>query len=101
MSNNIQTSFSIKDLENLSGIKAHTIRIWEKRHNLLAPNRSDTNIRTYDIKNLKRLLNIQSNTTVNPKILLLILSFDFKPKISEIKQRTFNKHKLYCMFAFQ
>ncbi len=58
MSNIIQTSFSIKDLENLSGIKAHTIRIWEKRYNLLTPNRSETNIRTYDAQNLKRLLNL-------------------------------------------
>lgn len=58
MRNNIQTSFSIKDLENLSGIKAHTIRIWEKRYKLLAPKRSDTNIRTYDVDNLKRLLNV-------------------------------------------
>ncbi|MEN8927716.1 MAG: MerR family DNA-binding transcriptional regulator, partial [Flavobacteriales bacterium] len=41
----IKTSFSIKDLENLSGVKAHTIRIWEKRYNLLEPERSDSNIR--------------------------------------------------------
>ena len=58
MQNNIQTSFSIKDLENLSGVKAHTIRIWEKRYKLLTPKRSNTNIRTYDIQNLKRLLNL-------------------------------------------
>ncbi len=57
MQNKIKTSFSIKDLENLSGIKAHTIRIWEKRYNLLTPDRSDTNIRLYNINNLKRLLN--------------------------------------------
>lgn len=55
---NVRTEFSIKDLENLSGVKAHTIRIWEKRYNLLAPSRTKTNIRTYDINNLKRLLNI-------------------------------------------
>ncbi|HBY66975.1 MAG TPA: MerR family transcriptional regulator, partial [Flavobacteriaceae bacterium] len=39
----VETKFSIKDLENLSGIKAHTIRIWEKRYNLLEPERTDTN----------------------------------------------------------
>lgn len=50
--------FSIKDLENLSGIKAHTIRIWEKRYNLLSPKRTSTNIRHYDLDNLKKLLNI-------------------------------------------
>ena len=54
----IKTSFSIKDLENLSGIKAHTIRIWEKRYNLLAPERTDTNIRSYTIESLRKLLNI-------------------------------------------
>ncbi len=54
----IKTSFSIKDLENLSGVKAHTIRIWEKRYDLLQPERSGTNIRTYDIENLQKLLNV-------------------------------------------
>jgi DNA-binding transcriptional MerR regulator len=56
--NNVKSNFSIKDLENLSGIKAHTIRIWEKRYNLFHPNRTDTNIRYYDIENLQKLLNI-------------------------------------------
>jgi DNA-binding transcriptional MerR regulator len=50
--------FSIKDLENLSGIKAHTIRIWEKRYNVLEPMRTETNIRSYDLINLQKLLNI-------------------------------------------
>lgn len=54
----IKTSFSIKDLENLSGVKAHTIRIWEKRYELLHPERSNTNIRTYDVANLQKLLNV-------------------------------------------
>lgn len=54
----IKTQFSIKDLENLSGVKAHTIRIWEKRYNLLEPDRTDTNIRKYDLINLKKLLNV-------------------------------------------
>lgn len=56
--NNVKSNFSIKDLENLSGIKAHTIRIWEKRYNLFQPNRTDTNIRCYDIENLQKLLNV-------------------------------------------
>lgn len=55
---NVKTIFSIKDLENLSGIKAHTIRIWEKRYNILEPMRSDTNIRNYDLKSLQKLLNV-------------------------------------------
>nr|WP_315153026.1 MerR family transcriptional regulator [uncultured Flavobacterium sp.] len=56
--NNIKNVFSIKDLENLSGIKAHTIRIWEKRYNVLQPMRTDTNIRLYDLPSLQKLLNI-------------------------------------------
>ena len=56
--NNIKNVFSIKDLENLSGIKAHTIRIWEKRYNVLEPMRTETNIRLYDLSNLQKLLNI-------------------------------------------
>lgn len=51
-------SYSIKDLERLSGIKAHTIRIWEKRYNAIEPQRTETNIRYYDDHALKRLLNI-------------------------------------------
>ncbi|PWH82996.1 MerR family transcriptional regulator [Algibacter marinivivus] len=56
--NNIKVNFSIKDLENLTGIKAHTIRIWEKRYNLLSPNRSETNIRNYSLTSFQKLLNI-------------------------------------------
>jgi DNA-binding transcriptional MerR regulator len=56
--NNIKNVFSIKDLENLSGIKAHTIRIWEKRYAVLEPMRTETNIRLYDLASLQKLLNI-------------------------------------------
>ena len=54
----IKSTFSIKNLENLSGIKAHTLRIWEKRYNLLSPERTDTNIRRYSLDSLRKLLNI-------------------------------------------
>lgn len=74
--NNVKNVFSIKDLENLSGIKAHTIRIWEKRYNILEPMRSDTNIRSYDIKSLQKLLNI-----------VLIHNYGYKiSKISTLSQ---------------
>ena len=68
MINNIKTIFSIKDLENISGIKAHTIRIWEKRYNILEPLRTDTNIRTYDSANLQKLLNVVLLNTYGYKI---------------------------------
>ena len=50
--------FSIRDLEQFSGVKAHTIRMWEKRYDLLSPERTDTNIRTYGIDELKTILTV-------------------------------------------
>lgn len=52
------SSYSIRDLERLSQVKAHTIRIWEKRYGLLRPERSATNIRAYSDDDLRRLLNV-------------------------------------------
>jgi DNA-binding transcriptional MerR regulator len=52
------TNYSIKELERISGVKAHTIRIWEQRYNLLKPHRTETNIRYYSDNDLKKLLNI-------------------------------------------
>lgn len=54
----VKSDFSIKNLENISGIKAHTIRIWEKRYKLLSPERTNTNIRKYSLESLRKLLNI-------------------------------------------
>ncbi|MCK4881094.1 MAG: MerR family transcriptional regulator [Bacteroidales bacterium] len=50
--------YSIKELEKLSGIKAHTIRIWEKRYSLIEPHRTNTNIRYYTDSELKKILNV-------------------------------------------
>ncbi len=50
--------FTIKDLENLSGIKAHTIRIWEQRYDFIKPHRTKTNIRYYSSDELKTILNV-------------------------------------------
>lgn len=50
--------YSIKELEKLSGIKAHTIRIWEKRHRLIEPQRTNTNIRFYSDEDLKKIINV-------------------------------------------
>jgi MerR family transcriptional regulator, light-induced transcriptional regulator len=50
--------YSIKDIEHLTGIKAHTIRIWEKRYKIIEPHRTKTNIRYYDDNDLKKILNI-------------------------------------------
>ena len=78
---NVKNVFSIKDLENLSGIKAHTIRIWEKRYNVLEPMRSETNIRFYDIKSLQKLLSI-----------VLLHNYGYKiSKISSLSHEEFIK----------
>lgn len=52
------STYSIKDLEQLSGIKAHTLRIWEQRYQFIIPKRTETNIRYYDDEDLKLVLNI-------------------------------------------
>lgn len=80
-SNNVKTVFSIKDLENLSGIKAHTIRIWEKRYNVLQPMRSTTNIRNYDLQSLQKLLNV-------------VLLHNYGYKISRIAEHSTEKIEL-------
>ncbi len=57
------STYSIKDMESLTGIKAHTIRIWEKRYSLIEPERTSTNIRLYNDEQLKHLINV--STLVN------------------------------------
>lgn len=52
--------YSIKDLEHVSGVKAHTIRIWEQRYNLFSPQRTPTNIRYYSDDDLKLIINIST-----------------------------------------
>jgi DNA-binding transcriptional MerR regulator len=54
----MQENYSIKDIERISGIKAHTLRIWEKRYGIIEPKRTETNIRYYTNEELKKILNI-------------------------------------------
>ncbi len=58
MINTVKNSFTIQDLEVLTGIKAHTIRIWEKRYNILNPERLNRNVRVYKLLDLQKMLNI-------------------------------------------
>ncbi|MFI1770825.1 MerR family transcriptional regulator [Thalassobellus citreus] len=87
--NSIQTNFSIKDLENLTGIKAHTIRIWEKRYNLLSPNRSETNIRNYSITSFQKLLNISylNNNGLKISKIASLNEDEIPAKVREIASR--------------
>lgn len=90
--------FSIKDLENFSGIKAHTIRIWEKRYRILEPDRTDSNIRTYNESELKKILNVAYLNRNGLKISkIALLSED------EITQRvmTVSSHNDNADFNFQ
>lgn len=68
--------FSISELQQFSGIKAHTIRMWEKRYNALKPTRSDGNTRYYDNTQLRRLLNIVSLMELDYKVSKLCLMLD-------------------------
>lgn len=54
----MKVQYSIRDIEKLTGVKAHTLRIWEQRYDLVVPLRTQTNIRYYDDEQLKLLLNI-------------------------------------------
>ena len=85
----IKTTFSIKDLENLSGIKAHTIRIWEKRYNLFTPERTDSNIRRYDTNALQRILNVSYLNNCGNKI-SAIAAMDDDQLEAEVKKHAQN-----------
>lgn len=122
----IKSKFSIKDLENLSGIKAHTIRIWEKRYNLLEPERTETNIRFYSNESLQKLLNIallnkygmkiskiakltdeqiieESNSLINEKATKALAINNFKIAMYNFDTMLFNKtyDDLLNKFSFQ
>lgn len=75
--------YSIKDLEHLSGVKAHTIRIWEKRYGLLDPERTDTNIRYYSDSDVRKILNV-SMLIKNGYKISHIASFDESRLQSEV-----------------
>ena len=93
----IKSVFSIKDLENLTGIKAHTIRMWEKRYDLLEPERSKTNIRSYNLRNMQKLLNINFLNTNGFKIskIAALDENEITTKVREyIEHHAFNAFKL-------
>ena len=109
-------NYSIKDLENFTGIKAHTIRIWEKRYNVVEPKRTCTNIRYYDDDDLKKLLNISilnkngfkisflvnlNNMEINEKIINLTQANHSGGNLIEnlvIAMLDFNKEKFEKLF---
>jgi DNA-binding transcriptional MerR regulator len=99
--NNIKQDFTIKDLENISGVKAHTIRIWEKRYNLLTPKRTETNIRFYSHENLQKLLNIVLLNNNNFKISKIAKMSD-EELIVQSREMAFNSlHKEEAINSFK
>lgn len=82
----MEGNYSIRDLEKLSGVKAHTIRMWEKRYDLFNPDRTDTNIRTYSPADLRKMLNIAILSKNGYKI----------SKIAALKEDALNKEVLRC-----
>ncbi len=97
-------AFTIKDLENLSGIKAHTIRIWEQRYSFLSPQRTGTNIRYYSNNELQTLLNIALLNKYGYKISHIdrMTSSEMKEKILSLSQIQAQQERLvndliHCM----
>ncbi len=82
--------YSIKELERLSGIKAHTIRIWEKRHQLIEPQRTDTNIRFYSDEDLKKIINVSLLNNNGLKI-SRIAELDYNQLVEKVLEFTEKK----------
>ncbi len=83
-------AYAIKDLEQLSGIKAHTIRIWEQRYGIIEPKRTDTNIRYYDDDQLKFVLNVALLSRHGYKISKIsrLSDHEFKNEIEKLYEQT-------------
>ncbi|MBK9255287.1 MAG: MerR family transcriptional regulator [Saprospiraceae bacterium] len=81
-------AYSIKDLENLSGLKAHTLRIWEKRYGIISPRRTDTNIRYYEDTDLQKILNISLLNRKGYKISKIagMSGDELKQKVAELTE---------------
>lgn len=79
-----QGTFSMKDLEQLTGIKAHTLRVWEQRYAIIEPKRTQTNIRYFDENDLKHILNIAMLNNNGMKI----------SKIAELTKQQINERVL-------
>lgn len=95
------SKFSIKDIETITGIKAHTLRIWEQRYNFITPKRTNTNIRYYDDDDLRLILNVSILNNYGIKIseiakmspekireMVMVISEKESPHSSQIKSLT-------------
>lgn len=82
------STYSIKDLEKLSGIKAHTLRIWEQRYGVLKPQRTESNIRYYSNEDLKKILNINilNNHGIKISKIIKLSDKEISQKVIELSQ---------------
>jgi len=80
--------YSIKELERLSGIRAHTIRIWEKRHHLVTPQRTQTNIRFYSDDDLKKIINVSvlNNHGIKISKIANLSAAEINQRVSELSE---------------
>lgn len=93
-------TYAIKDLEKLSGIKAHTIRIWEKRYNILDTKRTETNIRYYDDNDLKNLLNIAFLVNNGQKIskIAALKDGDLNAMVADVAKKSGSEEQNILLF---
>ena len=105
--NKIKDTFTIQDFEILTGIKAHTIRIWEKRYNILTPSRINRNVRVYSLSDLQKILNISLLYNNNYKISKIaklsdaLLSEEAKTvALSDFSNNYEINSLLLCMYTF-
>ena len=93
--------YQIKDLERLSGIKAHTIRIWEKRYSVIEPHRTPTNIRYYDDDQLRRLMNIAVLNNLGYKIskLVTLTPEELNDLLREVKKSSDKNQQLSAFIS--
>ena len=105
--NKIKDTFTIQDFEILTGIKAHTIRIWEKRYNILTPSRINRNVRVYSLSELQKILNISLLYKNNYKISKIaklsddLLSEEAKTvALSDFSNNYEINSLLLCMYSF-
>jgi DNA-binding transcriptional MerR regulator len=89
-------TYSIKELEQLSGIKAHTIRIWEKRHRLIEPKRTQSNIRLYSDIDLKKIINVSllNNSGFKISSIARMSADELSNKVLELSQVK-NESRIY------
>ena len=91
----IMNQFSIKDIENLTGIKAHTLRIWEQRYQLCIPQRKQSKHRFYDNEDLKHILRIAYLYHSGFKVSKIAAMQDAEVKEKALTIFTSNKHEAY------